>query len=176
MAAPHEPDAPLALRSLAWACAAFGGGVLLHIDRVPAWASLTCVVLILWRLAAVRRGLWLPGPIARSLLALGMAAVVLARSYSRYSGRTSLLRLTERPRAAASSPTRRSCTGFTKLKRKQTASDSAPTSATASSAFARAASSNGLTTPPAESIRSGTSKQRSRGISGSGRSGRRAYR
>ncbi len=82
MAVPHEPDAPLALRSLAWACAAFGGGVLLHIDRVPAWASLSCVVLILWRLAAVRRGLWLPGPIARSLLALGMAAVVLARFHT----------------------------------------------------------------------------------------------
>ena len=82
MAAPADAQAPLALRSLAWACAAFGGGVLLHSDRVPAWASLTCGVLILWRLAAVRRGLWLPGPIARSLLALVMAAVVLARFHT----------------------------------------------------------------------------------------------
>jgi transglutaminase-like putative cysteine protease len=77
-----EADAPLALRSLGWACAAFGGGVLLHLDRVPPWASLTCGVLIAWRLAAVRRGLWLPGPVTRSLLALAMAAVVLARFHT----------------------------------------------------------------------------------------------
>jgi protein-glutamine gamma-glutamyltransferase len=56
--------------------------VLLHLDRVPLWASLTCGVLIAWRLAAVRRGLWLPGPIARSLLALAMAGVVLARFHT----------------------------------------------------------------------------------------------
>jgi protein-glutamine gamma-glutamyltransferase len=82
VATSQDADAPLALRSLAWACAAFGGGVLLHLDRVPPWASLTCGALILWRLAAVRRGLWLPGPLARSLLALGMAAVVLARFHT----------------------------------------------------------------------------------------------
>jgi transglutaminase-like putative cysteine protease len=82
VAAAPEQDAPLALRSLAWACAAFGGGVLLHVDRVPPWASLTCLALIAWRLAAARRGLWLPGPIARSLLALCMAAVVLARFHT----------------------------------------------------------------------------------------------
>jgi protein-glutamine gamma-glutamyltransferase len=82
VAASEEAQAPLALRSLAWACAAFGGGVLLHLDRVPLWASLTCGVLIAWRLAAVRRGLWLPGPIARALLALGMAGVVLARFHT----------------------------------------------------------------------------------------------
>ena len=38
--------------------------------------------LILWRLAATRRGLWLPGPVTRALLALGMAAVVLARFHT----------------------------------------------------------------------------------------------
>ena len=73
---------PLALKSLGWACAAFAGGLLLHIDRVPAWASLTCALLIVWRLAAVRQGLWLPGPLLRSLLAVAMAAVVLARFHT----------------------------------------------------------------------------------------------
>ncbi len=60
-----EPE-PLAPKSLAWACAAFAGGLLLHVDRVPLWARLTCAALILWRLAAVREGLWLPGPLLRS--------------------------------------------------------------------------------------------------------------
>ena len=79
MAAPHTV---LPLRPLAWACAAFAGGVLLHLDRVPAWASLACFALILWRLAAARRRVWLPGALARALLALGMAAVVLARFHT----------------------------------------------------------------------------------------------
>src|SRR5262249_16834987 len=61
---------------------AFAGGVLLHLDRVPAWASLTCFALIAWRLLAVRRAVWLPGPLARALLALAMAAVVLARFHT----------------------------------------------------------------------------------------------
>ena len=78
----RPPGEPLALKSLAWACAAFGGGLLLHIDRVPVWASLTCLALIVWRLAAVRQGLWLPGPLLRSLLALAMAAVVLGRFHT----------------------------------------------------------------------------------------------
>ena len=79
MAAPHTG---LPLRPLAWACAAFAGGVLLHLDRVPAWASLASFALILWRLAAARRRVWLPGALARALLALGMAAVVLARFHT----------------------------------------------------------------------------------------------
>jgi transglutaminase-like putative cysteine protease len=80
-AAPRPPQSA-ALRPLAWACAAFGGGLLLHVDRVPPWASVACAGLILWRLAATRRGLWLPGPVTRALLALGMAAVVLARFHT----------------------------------------------------------------------------------------------
>lgn len=71
-----------ALRPLAWACAAFAGGMLLHVDRLPLWASIACVGLILWRLAATRRGLWLPGTTARALFALGMAAIVLARFHT----------------------------------------------------------------------------------------------
>jgi transglutaminase-like putative cysteine protease len=80
-ALPRPPESA-ALRPLAWACAAFAGGMLLHVDRVPVWASVACVGLILWRLAATRRGLWLPGTITRALLALGMAAVVLARFHT----------------------------------------------------------------------------------------------
>ena len=82
----HEPrrrHGALPLRPLAWACAAFAGGVLLHVDRVPAWASLASFALISWRLAAARRARrWLPGALARALFALGMAAVVLARFHT----------------------------------------------------------------------------------------------
>lgn len=73
---------PAALRPLVWACAAFAGGLILQVDRVPAWASVACAGLILWRLTAARRGLWLPGPLARALLALAMAAVVLVRFHT----------------------------------------------------------------------------------------------
>jgi hypothetical protein len=71
-----------ALRPLAWACAAVAGGVSLHVDRIPAWASVTCAALIAWRLAAAPRGRWQPGRLARALLALAMAAVVLARFHT----------------------------------------------------------------------------------------------
>ncbi len=70
------------LRPVAWACAAVAGGVLLHVDRIPAWASVTCAALIGWRLAAAPRGRWQPGRVARALLALTMAAVVLARFHT----------------------------------------------------------------------------------------------
>lgn len=71
-----------ALRPVAWACAAVAGGVLLHLDRIPAWASVTCAALIAWRLAAAPRRRWQPGRVARALLALTMAAVVLARFHT----------------------------------------------------------------------------------------------
>jgi len=73
---------PLPFAPLAWACAALAGGVLLHLDRVPPWAALTCLGLITWRLTLARRGRWLPGGIARALLALGMAGVVLVRFHT----------------------------------------------------------------------------------------------
>jgi len=57
--APHPYDcaaapgaAPTALTPLAWACAAFAGGVLLHVDRLPAWASAAALAII----AAVEEG------------------------------------------------------------------------------------------------------------------------
>jgi protein-glutamine gamma-glutamyltransferase len=82
MAAANGRADPVSQRALGWACAAFGGGVLLHLDRVPLWASLGAVGLSLWRLLAGRRTLWLPGQRTRALLALAMAAVVLARFHT----------------------------------------------------------------------------------------------
>lgn len=76
------PSLPLLYRPLAWACAAFGGGLLLHLERVPPWASLAAAGLILWRLLGTRRRLWQPGTTTRAVLALGMAAVVLARFHT----------------------------------------------------------------------------------------------
>jgi transglutaminase-like putative cysteine protease len=80
MSAPAAPATTL--RGTAWACVALGGGLLLQVDRVPAWASLTCAALIAWRLLIAPRGRWLPGRLTRALLALGMAAVVLARFHT----------------------------------------------------------------------------------------------
>ena len=82
MGAAAPAAGPAAVRPLLWACAALAGGLLLQADRVPPWASLACAGLILWRLTAARRGLWLPGPLSRALLALAMAAVVLARFHT----------------------------------------------------------------------------------------------
>ncbi|MBK7249517.1 MAG: DUF3488 domain-containing transglutaminase family protein [Gammaproteobacteria bacterium] len=53
--------------ALAWVTAAFGGGVLLHADRLPFWCVLVVLTLIAWRLAGELQ--WLPTP-ARSLRAL----------------------------------------------------------------------------------------------------------
>src|SRR2546430_11733519 len=63
-----------ALRPLAWACAAFAGGVLLSCDRVPAWTAATALLLIAWRLTTERAGARLPGTVARALLALAVVA------------------------------------------------------------------------------------------------------
>ena len=74
-AAPSEVDRRLP--PLAWACAAFAGGVLLNVDRVPPWASAVALFLIAWRLTSERAGMRLPGTVARALLALALVAVVL---------------------------------------------------------------------------------------------------
>src|SRR6266480_2082853 len=55
-AAPAPPADRAALRPLAWACAAFAGGVLLNCDRVPAWTAATALLLIAWRLTTERAG------------------------------------------------------------------------------------------------------------------------
>ena len=80
-AAPRAADGE-ALRSLAWACAAFAGGVLLNLDRVPPWTAATALLLIAWRLTTERSGARLPGTLARALLALGVVAVVLWRFHT----------------------------------------------------------------------------------------------
>ncbi len=66
-------------RPLLWACAALGGGVLLHADRVPAWTALLALALILWRVVGARRGRWAPGLALRALLALALVVLVLVR-------------------------------------------------------------------------------------------------
>ena len=50
-----------------------------------------------------------------------LIAVVLARSYSRNSGRMSLLRLTVSPSRVSRSRSQRACEGLIKLKSRQTA-------------------------------------------------------
>ncbi|HEV3180144.1 MAG TPA: transglutaminaseTgpA domain-containing protein [Steroidobacteraceae bacterium] len=69
-------------RTLAWACAAFAGGVLLHADRVPAWAVAGALALIAWRLGVARAGRWFPGIALRALLALALVSLVLARFHT----------------------------------------------------------------------------------------------
>jgi transglutaminase-like putative cysteine protease len=78
---PHAADGE-AQRPLAWACAAFAGGVLLNLDRVPLWAAAAALLLIAWRLSSARTGARLPGTVARALLALVVVAVVLLRFHT----------------------------------------------------------------------------------------------
>src|ERR1700716_679073 len=78
---PHAADGE-ALRRLAWACAAFAGGVLLNLDRVPVWAAAAALLLIAWRLSSERTAVPLPGTVARALLALAVVAVVLLRFHT----------------------------------------------------------------------------------------------
>jgi len=78
---PHAADGE-ALRPLAWACAAFAGGVLLNLDRVPLWTAAAALLLIAWRLSSERTGARLPGTVARALLALVVVAVVLLRFHT----------------------------------------------------------------------------------------------
>ncbi len=70
------------MRPLAWVCAAFAGGVLLNIDRMPAWAGVTALALITWRLRSARRRAWLPPAWLRAILALIVTALVLARFHT----------------------------------------------------------------------------------------------
>ena len=71
-----------AARVLAWVCAAFAGGVLLNIDRMPAWAGITALALAAWRLWTARTRAWLPPAWLRALLALTVTGIVLARFHT----------------------------------------------------------------------------------------------
>jgi transglutaminase-like putative cysteine protease len=68
-------------RPLLWVSAAFMGGLLLHIDRVPAWASAVALALTAWRVITARAG-WYPGIFTRAFLALLLVALVLARFHT----------------------------------------------------------------------------------------------
>jgi protein-glutamine gamma-glutamyltransferase len=70
------------LPALGWVCVAFAGGVLLHIDRLPLWASGAALALIAWRLITLKARRWYPGILTKALLALTLVAVVLARFHT----------------------------------------------------------------------------------------------
>jgi len=72
----------IVLRPLAWTCAAFAGGVLLHADRVPVWAAACALTLILWRVATARTSSWYPAIALRAVLAVALVAIVLARFHT----------------------------------------------------------------------------------------------
>jgi transglutaminase-like putative cysteine protease len=69
-------------RALLWAIAALAGGLLLHIDRLPAWVWVAALVLMSWRIAAARSRVPLPGTPARTLLAVAVVVAVLARFHT----------------------------------------------------------------------------------------------
>jgi protein-glutamine gamma-glutamyltransferase len=81
-----RPASPLAVEysrpALAWACAALAGAVLLHADRVPAWAAAGALALIAWRVTIARPGQLLSSLAMRAFLALALVALVLARFHT----------------------------------------------------------------------------------------------
>ena len=64
---------------LAWTSAALAGGVLLHVDRVPLWATGAAFACIVWRLAAEVRLVPLPRRAAKIGVALLLIAAVIVR-------------------------------------------------------------------------------------------------
>jgi protein-glutamine gamma-glutamyltransferase len=69
-------------RALVWASAALAGGLLLHVDRLPAWVTSAALLLMLWRLAAARAPVPLPGALLRAAFAAAAALGVLARFHT----------------------------------------------------------------------------------------------
>ena len=66
-------------RALGWVSAAFAGGVLLHVDRVPAWVAAAALILVAWRLVAARAAVPLPNAWLRAGLALAAMVAVFGR-------------------------------------------------------------------------------------------------
>ena len=97
-----------------------------------------------------------------------LMTVVLARSYSRNSGRTSLLRLTVRPAVRQRSPISCSWAGLTKLNSRQTATWRRPRRGSPATSRSTSAGSSGSTTSPPAPMRSRTVNQFSSGVSGAG--------
>lgn len=69
---------PAGLRALSWGMAAYVGGVLLHIDRIPWWITLIALAGLGTRIVLALRGAGLPNRWIRAALALGLAFCVLA--------------------------------------------------------------------------------------------------
>jgi transglutaminase-like putative cysteine protease len=69
-------------RALLWASAALAGGLLLHVDRLPTWVTSAALLLMLWRLAAARAPVPLPGALLRGAFAVAAALGVLARFHT----------------------------------------------------------------------------------------------
>ena len=70
------------MRPLAWSCAAFAGGVLLHVDRLPLWCSGLALALVVWRLLRAAAPVRLLPIMVRALLALALIAAVLVRFHT----------------------------------------------------------------------------------------------
>jgi transglutaminase-like putative cysteine protease len=65
-----------------WCAAAFVGGVLLHLEQLPLWATLVALVCASWAVAAARGLVRLPGRALRTVMALTLTAIVLARFHT----------------------------------------------------------------------------------------------
>jgi transglutaminase-like putative cysteine protease len=65
---------------LAWTSAALVGGILLHIDRVPGWASAAALLCVAWRIAAELRLV----PLPRRAAKVGIALLLIAAVYARF--------------------------------------------------------------------------------------------
>jgi protein-glutamine gamma-glutamyltransferase len=61
-----------------WSAAAFLAGVLLHLERVPLWATATACLCAGWSIGIGTRRLRAPGRLVKGALALGLVTVVLA--------------------------------------------------------------------------------------------------
>ncbi len=66
------------LRPLMWCAAAFLGGVLLQVDRIPLWATMTACVCTGWSIAVCARRMRLPRRSLKGALALALTAAVVA--------------------------------------------------------------------------------------------------
>jgi protein-glutamine gamma-glutamyltransferase len=71
---PARPE----LRPLLWSLAAFLTGVLLHLQRVPVWATATALLCAAWSAAICARRLRAPGRWITGALAVALVAAVLA--------------------------------------------------------------------------------------------------
>jgi len=72
------PASKRSLRPLVWSTAAFLGGVLLHLQRLPFWATAIAVLCAAWSLAGHANRMRLPGRTVRTALALALLAAVIA--------------------------------------------------------------------------------------------------